>query len=349
MSFFTDPPLHDFPDRAIRRLQAHPAHLRELVQAVVPDLAPRFDFDRTQSLERDFPLPDWRRRETDLLFHVPFRVIENVLAALVCVLVEHQSAPDPTMPLRTLLYAVLFWEREWRAWVARHARGEPLRLSPVLPIILHTGPDPWATNRKLVDLMAGPDQLRAFIPDWQPLFWDLASHSPEELLHAAGEWLPTLAVVRAEQADAKDFHAIYAEVTRKLEPLGSRDRMRWSELLWFLLSWGRRRRPGAEWQQLHDITRDSHKQVALQKEIEEMAQSVAQTWEQEILARGEARGRLEGRLEERRDELLALLAERFGALPETVVQRINSTTDLEKLRACVRQTGQLRNLDELNF
>ena len=31
-------PLHQFPDRAIRRLQAMPAHLRELVRAVAPAL-----------------------------------------------------------------------------------------------------------------------------------------------------------------------------------------------------------------------------------------------------------------------------------------------------------------------
>jgi hypothetical protein len=31
---------------------------------------------------------------------------------LVCVLVEHRSGPDARMPLRALVYAVLYWERE---------------------------------------------------------------------------------------------------------------------------------------------------------------------------------------------------------------------------------------------
>jgi hypothetical protein len=81
----------------------------------------------------------WRRRESDLLFRIPFRTESDQPPALVCVLLEHQSAPDPQMPLRMLLYAVLYWEREWKAWQTEHPAGTPLRLSPVLPIVFHTG------------------------------------------------------------------------------------------------------------------------------------------------------------------------------------------------------------------
>jgi hypothetical protein len=84
-----------------------------------------------------------------------------------------------------------------------------------------------------------------------------------------------------------------------------------------------------------------------------MNDPLGQTWEQELLAlgeaRGEARGRLQGRLEVSRDSLLTLLEDRFGPLPVALVQRIYRSTDLEKLRACVRQTIHLRTLDELNL
>ena len=51
-----------------------------------------------------------RRREADLFFRIPFASGDAERPALVCVLVEHQSGPDARMPLRTLLYAVLYWE-----------------------------------------------------------------------------------------------------------------------------------------------------------------------------------------------------------------------------------------------
>ena len=93
MSFFTDPPLHDFPDRAHRLLLEHPDNLRELVGAVAPDLAGGFVFSRVRKLDRTLPLPDWRRRESDLLFSIPWQASADGPAAeaLLCLLVEQQS------------------------------------------------------------------------------------------------------------------------------------------------------------------------------------------------------------------------------------------------------------------
>src|SRR5689334_22832135 len=140
MSFFDDPPLHDFPDRAIRLLLENPHNLRDLLTVVVPDLAARFDFERVEIVPTRFLLDDWRRRESDLLFHIPYAIGQEPAseeAVLVCLLLEHQSEPDARMPLRTLLYAMLYWEREWKTWEDGHGEGEALQLSPVLPIVLH--------------------------------------------------------------------------------------------------------------------------------------------------------------------------------------------------------------------
>ena len=42
MSFFDDPPLHDFPDRAFRLLLSQPANLSEVVERVAPQHLPHF-------------------------------------------------------------------------------------------------------------------------------------------------------------------------------------------------------------------------------------------------------------------------------------------------------------------
>src|SRR5437867_9989153 len=126
MSFFENPPLHDFPDRAIRRLLEDPRNLRELLTEIVPELAARLDFEAVEKVDRSFLMEDWRRREADLFLRIPFRTDEAQPPVLVCVLVEHQSGPDPRMPLRVLLYGVLYWEREWKAWEDNHPPGKPL-------------------------------------------------------------------------------------------------------------------------------------------------------------------------------------------------------------------------------
>jgi hypothetical protein len=74
MRLFEDPEhLHDFPDRAVRRLLHDPSNLRELIAALLPDLVERFDFSQIEVVERSFLLDDWRGRESDLLFRLPFR------------------------------------------------------------------------------------------------------------------------------------------------------------------------------------------------------------------------------------------------------------------------------------
>jgi hypothetical protein len=55
----------------------------------------------------------------------------------------------------------------------------------------------------------------------------------------------------------------------------------------------------------------------------------------------------EGRLESCRDVLLGLLEDRFGPVPEEVVQRIKATTDLAKLKAAARRAPSLPSLNDL--
>jgi Putative transposase, YhgA-like len=184
--------LHDFPDRAIRHLLEHRQLLAELVAAVAPELAEGFDFERAELLRRDFLMEDWRRRESDLLFRVPFRQPDDAESALICVLIEHQSTPDSRMPLRLLVYSALYWEREWKAWEQEHPPGQKLRLHPIVPIVFHTGSTTWQFDRNMVELFEGPELFRRFAPDWPVLFWDLAAHPLKELKSATSDLLRVL-------------------------------------------------------------------------------------------------------------------------------------------------------------
>ena len=323
----------------------HPDNLRELVGAAAPDLAGGFVFSRTRKLDRALPLPDWRRRESDLLFSIPWQESAGgpTTEALVCLLMEQQSQEDAAMPLRTLLYAVLFWEREWKQWEDRRGRGAPLRLTPVLPIIFHTGRAPWAAPRGFADLFAVPEALKSEILPWRPRFWDLPALPLEALRGADGEWLRAMAVVRAEREDRAAFHAVAEETYHRLAPLQAKDRLRWHDLMWFLLSWTVRRRPKEERQDLTALAAASHEDVIVRREVEQMSQMLGQTWEEEVMSRGMQRGAVLTR----REDLRALLENRFGPLPEGVTRRIEQTEDVERLKACFLQVLQMKSLDEL--
>src|SRR2546421_6612805 len=106
----------DLADRVIRESLHHPANLRAFLRRAVPTLADGFDCDRARLLDREFPLDDWRHREADLPFEIPYRAGAAELRALVVVLLEHQSDTDPLLPLRLLYFAVTYWDRQWPQW-----------------------------------------------------------------------------------------------------------------------------------------------------------------------------------------------------------------------------------------
>src|SRR5262249_6521507 len=220
---------------------------------------------------------DWRRSEVDLLFEVPCRPPVADQAALVCVQVEHQSREDQAMPLRMLLHGVLYWQEVWRRWEQSHVRGRPLRLPLVFPIFFHTGPDPWQAPRTLADLIAVPPEWQLFVPRWEPVFWDLAGHPAEELVQASGPSLRSLAVVRSIHEERETFLQRYSTVLRGLEPLHDQDRMRWQDLVWFLMSYAVRRRPEPERAALFDAAVASQTAVAFQQEVRTMSQQVQET------------------------------------------------------------------------
>jgi hypothetical protein len=54
-----------------------------------------------------------------------------------------------------------------------------------------------------------------------------------------------------------------------------------------------------------------------------------------------------GALRACRSDLRAVLEERFGSLPESLVQRIEEIEDSQRLQACIRQVLHIQSLDEL--
>jgi hypothetical protein len=377
MSLFDDPPLHDFPDRALREALKHPDNLRELLEAIVPDLAARLDFTQVTEVSRNFLLEDWRDRESDLLFLIPFRSGEGTAPVLVCVLLEHQSQADPRMPLRMILYNVLFWDRQWREYEDNHAPGAPLRLTPVLPIVFHTAPRPWGSNRTLADLIDAPPELRPFIPQWDILFWDLADRSPDQLLTTQGFFVRFLSLVRAETWDAASFQGVYEQALQQLEALAPQDKMRWRDLLWLAVSWVLQRRPEADRAPLLALTGASQQNLALQEEAKNVSETAEKTWiesvrerlaaqltaeiteqvtaqvteqvtaqvTEQVTAQSEARGELRAL----RHTLRRWLTDRFGAIPEELEQQMSECQDTARLEAAIRRVGSIQTIDQLGF
>jgi Putative transposase, YhgA-like len=348
MSSPTPGPLpRDFPDRAIRDALARSPHLRALLRRVLPEFAERLDYSRLEIVPRTYLMDDWRERELDVLVRLPLLGGEPAAAVLVCILIEHQTSADPVTPLRLLLYAVLYWEKEWRAWEQGHAYAEPLRLTPILPVVFHTGQQVWNSHRSLAELFAGPDEVRAWAPLWPAHWFDLPEHTAADLLQGEA-WWQAMAVVRAERADTGEFTGVLQEALRRLQDWAQQDRVDWQQLVKLVLHWALFRRPRREHAALLTMVRASLANAELLREVETMAEQVEQTWEQELLAQGEERGERQGALKMLRKVLRKRLEQRFATLPQSVLQRLEAA-DLAALENALDQADTIPSLDELRF
>jgi hypothetical protein len=345
----SDPP-RDLADRVIRQALRHPDNLRAFLRQVVPTLADNFDCERRRLLDREFPLEGWRRREADLPFEIPYRLGDGERSALVYVLLEHQSAEDPAMPLRLLVFTALYWERQWKAWTESPAPKDALELSPVLPLVLYTGEGAWQNNRTLHDLLAEPAEFHGFVPQWGPLFWELGQHSADELLDSGDAWQQVLAVLRAQgEPRPEDFERVFVEAMRRTEDLANRDHVRWCDLINIMLSWARARRPRQERDALQAAAEAAVTDANRKKEVRIMGKTIAEAEYEEGRLKGLSEGETKGALATRRADLRDLLTDRFGPLPESVNQAIDSVTDVNRLATAFRKALRLENLADLEL
>jgi flagellar biosynthesis/type III secretory pathway protein FliH len=212
-------------------------------------------------------------------------------------------------------------------------------------------------------LLDEPRAFHAFAPNWQPLFWNLADRTAEELLNSGEEWLYLMSVLRVEKEEAAQFQAVLTEAARRLANLRGSDSVRWYDLMRALIAYAQHRRPAQERTALIDAVRQAD--PGSQKEVDAMAQTIAEAIFEEGrekglsqglsqgltqgLSQGRAEGRLEGELQATRTLLRRLLEARFQSLPEAIIQRIDQTTDLNRLQEAVLRVSGLQKLDDLPF
>jgi hypothetical protein len=222
--------------------------------------------------------------------------------------------------------------------------GVPLRLTPIVPIVFHTGPNPWGVERELGELFRGPEELRAWAPRWAVRLWDLADQAPAELLASGEPWWQALAVVRNEWAATEEFADAVGAALGGMQSLAQTDPVRWEQLAKLVLYWAILRRPRAEWERVLAAIRHSQNEAELLREVEQMAETIGRTWEQELQARGQALGELRMA----RQMLRTVLRERFPTLPEELQQRIDRA-DVVALEAATKQAVHITSLDELRI
>ena len=319
-----------------------------MLRRVLGPAADSFDYRKIRILPRDFLLPNWQGRERDFLCEIPFRLSDDELCALVCILVEHQTRPSRLMPLRTLIYTVFYWEKQLRAWEGAPSPRAEFHLPPVVPIVLHASPKLWTGPRTLAELLDEPAAFHTFAPRWEPVFWELGKHSVD---HSEEAFLQLLAIVRADDAERTEALRIYRESVQSLSVVRETSTARWTHLLRFALGWVLNRRPKADQADYVQVTADVQKDVLAKEEIRNMAQTMAQYLVEEGFKQGQEQGlklgQEQGRVETLRSVVREIGRTRLGDPTPATQSALEAITDVGRLERLFRRVQTVSSWEEL--
>ena len=269
----------------------------ELRLVLAPELLAQLDLSTLKRAPGSFVDPALSEYRCDLVFQLALRRRRrDPRRALLHVLHEHQSTPDPLQPLWDLIYMT----RLWSFWLREHPRSK--QLPAIVPLVLHQGPRRWASPRSFDELIDLPPQtlelVRPYLPVFRYALDDLGASSREEIGRRDAPPLARLAQILLRElrgAQSLEFLAEHADLFNAVTDAEDR-----AATFSYILEVG-----GAE----PETVRQSLGR-GVRPDVREAVMTAAE------------RLRAEGRLAERRETLLRLLRLRFGEVPQAVVERV---------------------------
>lgn len=348
--------VREFQDRSARWLFERPDNMRELLSLLAADLASQLDFSQMRSASIAMILRDFRERRGDLLLEIPYltRQEEHETPPLpksvwIYLLFEHQTTPDPEMGLRLLLLKAELWRRQRQQWIEQGQAIGALRLSPVVPIVFYTGERPWQEPIAVSTLMDLPAGLARFQRESDVLMLNLREAAPDELEAADSPVSWILRVWQEAKAEADCYVATLERVLTHLAGLLSASPDRLADLLYFLLAFTMRFREAPDRERALDAFESAAPDPEVGKETVTMGKTIYEALidegvekgiqrgiEQGIergIEQGIERGMEQGVLVSGRQAVVRVLRHRFQAVPQAVVEQIESIDDQKKLDA----------------
>jgi predicted transposase/invertase (TIGR01784 family) len=164
-------PAHHPHDTFFKEVFSQPAQATAFFQSHLPSsIVQQIDWTSLAVRPGSFIKSNLQQLHSDLLFSVKLQGRESFLYLVF----EHQSSVDPLMPLRLLGYLTEI--------LTSHQQTRGLPLPPILPFVLHQGPETWTVSTHFEDLFALPDDLAVellpYLPKFQHALLDLTRFDP---------------------------------------------------------------------------------------------------------------------------------------------------------------------------
>lgn len=203
-------------DALFRHTFSQPEHAAALFRSKLPaEVVAVVDWGSLTLEPGSFVDDELTWRHADLLFRVSIAGKE----AYLYLLVEHQSAPHPLMPLRLLHYVARIWDTRVRQ------NANLKHLPAVFPLVVYHGATAWNEAVTLGELIDLDDVLKtslaAHLPQLHMALDDLSTQTESELRSRALSHLGTLTALCLQRlsltldpiADLRRLFDLFAAVT----------------------------------------------------------------------------------------------------------------------------------------
>ena len=255
----------------------------------------------------------------DLRFSTVFKQTQQ--QSNVFVFLEHQSTVDDLMCFRALEQVV----KSYREYIDTSKQaGRPKSFPCPIVVILYHGKKPWKILKRMRDMIDSVPGFPQDLLDFPIFLIDLSRIPPEQLKgHPA-----LVALLETLQLGSEGkLEAGFDRVTSRLAAVRSDPRatgwmtalVRYTVLLC---------RIG------QDAIYNAFSKILNEREVRKMVMTTAQEW------------CLEGEVKGKKDAVLDFLKGRFGEVPKTIRDTVNSYSDLTALQSLSVFAGSCKSLDE---
>ncbi|MBF0508336.1 MAG: Rpn family recombination-promoting nuclease/putative transposase [Deltaproteobacteria bacterium] len=272
--------------------------------------------------------PELQERLSDLVYRVDTTYGGP---AVVYILFEHKSYPEPLIAFYLLRYMVKIWGQLIEQGVNN--------LPPIIPLVLYHGAATWKEAKKLGKLVEHHPALQSFLPDFHFLFYNLVQYRPEDIKGAIPLRAALLLLKLIFDPELKEWLRLIFELLGRLE---------WPEYADYfekVMHYLESNPDKITEQDLHQAVIDAYGDMK-----EDTMPGLTQSWVQKVIQKGRQEGRQEGLqqglLTDARESVLDILESRFGAVSSPLTDLINQLDDPAVLKALRKKAVTVATMED---
>ncbi len=311
-------------DSSYKFLFSNPELVRDLIIGFVPDeWLHSLDYSTLEKVPGSYISEDFRNRADDIVW----RVKVGGEWIYLYLLIEFQSSVDKYMSLRMMVYQGLLYQD----LIKRAEVLDDGRLPPILPIVLYNGSQRWTAPIDVGDLIPPvPGLVEQFKPKHKYLLINENAYSDSELASVKNL---VAAVFRIEHPATPE--AIGELLNLLSEWLSDRPDLRRMFALWIRATLMRKVKYRIVLPQIDDL-----------EELNVMLADRLEEWANGYMLKGKLEGKLEGKQQGESLALQKLLVKRFGGVPASVAEKIESAS-MDQIEAWFDKAIDAKYLDEV--